>query len=418
MNKNNPIGENLNVNFKTPSGWKWYRFGDIFEFKNGVNADKESYGDGIKFINVLDVLNNTYITSSKIIGSVTLDKSDIISNVVKRGDILFNRTSETPGDIGLTSVYLDDEVVVFGGFVIRGRPRNNILDDNYKKYCFNSSYLRKQIVASGQGAIRSNVGQSDLEKVWLLVPPENEQRMIASTISVWDGAIESTKVLIEQKKLYKNALMQQLLTGTIRLPGFRKSWKELKSSNIFESRNELRLNNGGYPLYSLTIENGVTPKSARYNREFLVRDKDVKKYKVVYPNDIVFNPANLRWGAINRHSRDFKVLVSPIYETMSIKKDFDIGFITHLVTSPRQVSYYASIVEGTLIERMAVKADTFLSCVLKIPELDEQKAIASILDSASLEINLLKSKHEYLVQQKRGLMQKLLIGKIRVIKEG
>ncbi|NBX81155.1 MAG: restriction endonuclease subunit S, partial [Flavobacteriales bacterium] len=208
-----------------PKDWTIHSFGEIFEFKNGINADKSSYGEGVKFINVMEVIYNDSITFDSIPGSVKINSNQKEAYKVKKGDVLFNRTSETQEDIGLSAVFQGEGEVVFGGFVIRGQCKEKHIDDNFKKYGFRSSYVRKQIVLRGQGGIRTNIGQSDLESVYILLPPLPEQQKIAAILSKWDEAIEAQTQLIEAKELQKKALMQKLLTGEIRFPGFEEEWE-------------------------------------------------------------------------------------------------------------------------------------------------------------------------------------------------
>src|SRR5665213_1879478 len=88
-----------------PKNWNVKELGGLFEFKNGINAGKESYGKGVKFINVMEVIYNDFITSDMIPGSVQITSEQSKLYKVKNGDVLFNRTSETTDEIGLTSVY-------------------------------------------------------------------------------------------------------------------------------------------------------------------------------------------------------------------------------------------------------------------------------------------------------------------------
>jgi type I restriction enzyme S subunit len=280
-------------------------------------------------------------------------------------------------------------------------------------YYFNHRELTPHLTRQGAG--RYKLSKKSLEKIPIPLPSLSEQKAIIQVLNTADTSIHSTEKLIAQKEIRKKWLMQKLLTGNKRLDGFDGKWKKCIGGDFLKQRKEKAPNNGKIPLFSLTIENGVTEKSDRYEREFLVKDKDSKNYKVVYPNDIVFNPANLRWGAIAKHSRDFKVLISPIYEVLSVKNSYDINFISYLVSSPRQIAYYASILEGTLIERMAVKVEPFLATKYELPELKEQTAIAQVLKAADKEISLLKAKAEKLREQKKGLMQQLLTGKKRLV---
>ena len=190
-------------------------------------------------------------------------------------------------------------------------------------------------------------------------------------------------------------------------------WKSEKLSSFFTPRDERAVPDKKTPLYSLTIERGITPKTERYDSEFLVKDKAKKKYKVVYPGDVVFNPANLRWGAIARSYIKHKVVVSPIYEVLQPNTKYaDPEFLHHIVTCPRQISIFCTKTEGTLIERMAVKLDVFLTAKIVCPEdIGEQRKVGRVLETAQLDINILRQQIEKLRIQKVGLMQKLLTGK-------
>jgi hypothetical protein len=140
-------------------------------------------------------------------------------------DLVFNRTSETQDEVGLSSVYLDDDTVVFGGFVIRGRPTCDFLDATYSGYALRAPPIRRQVIAKGQGAIRSNIGQADLRQVFAPLPPIPEQRAIAAALSDVDALIDALDQLIAKKRDLKQAAMQQFLTGQKRLPGFHGEWE-------------------------------------------------------------------------------------------------------------------------------------------------------------------------------------------------
>ena len=102
--------------------WEVKKLGELLEFKNGINALKEQYGKGVKFINVLDILNNDFITYENIVGKVDVDSHIMEKFSVQYGDVLFQRSSETREEVGTANVYLDEQKnATFGGFVIRGR---------------------------------------------------------------------------------------------------------------------------------------------------------------------------------------------------------------------------------------------------------------------------------------------------------
>ena len=126
--------------------WKIINLKQILSFKNGINANKDSYGRGIKYISVGDILNNTFITYDKIKGLVDINEKMLNENGVEYGDIVFQRSSETFNDIGQSNVYLDKEkVATFGGFVIRGKK---IGDYNplFLNYLLKAPYNRRKII--------------------------------------------------------------------------------------------------------------------------------------------------------------------------------------------------------------------------------------------------------------------------------
>ncbi|MGI6226260.1 MAG: restriction endonuclease subunit S [Peptococcales bacterium] len=205
-----------------PKEWKVKKLGYLFSFKNGVNADASKYGKGIKFINVKEVIDNETIQFDQIANSVDISRNLIQENLVVKGDIVLNRTSETTEEIGLTSVYLSEERVVFGGFVIRGREiiRNELILE-FKKYCFNSSEVRTQIISYASGSIRKNISQGNLKNVYLTYPHKKEQTLIADylkeKIDNINKIIGKIQTQIQKLKEAKQSLISEAVTGKIDL---------------------------------------------------------------------------------------------------------------------------------------------------------------------------------------------------------
>ena len=167
--------------------------GDLLEFKNGINATKEQYGSGVKFINVLDILNNDFITHDKIIGSVDVDKTVADKFPVSYGDILFQRSSETREEVGTASVYLDrNHKATFGGFVIRGRKIGEY-EPVFLNNILKTDALRNQITSKSGGSTRYNVGQEILSSTLLQLPSLTEQTKVASVFTTIAKKLQSLK---------------------------------------------------------------------------------------------------------------------------------------------------------------------------------------------------------------------------------
>ena len=217
-----------------PQGWDVKSFDELFDFRNGVNADKNSYGQGVPFINVLEPITYSHIHGPEIPGRITLSDSLLSSYEVLRGDVLFNRTSETQEEVGLASTYLGSARVVFGGFVICGRPKDGSLDPLYSGYALRAPVVRSQIIPMGQGAIRANISQQNLKLILVPIPPPPEQGAIATALKDIDALLEGLESLIAKKRTLKEAALQQLFTGQTRLPGFTGQW-EAKGLNLLSA---------------------------------------------------------------------------------------------------------------------------------------------------------------------------------------
>ena len=186
--------------------WELHRTTDYFEFKNGLNPEAKRLGHGTKFISVMDILNNRYITYDKVISSVQLKENELNEFGVNYGDILFQRSSETLEDVGRANVYLDNTTAVFGGFVIRGKKIGNY-NPLFFRYLLSSPNARKSIIVKGAGAQHFNISQDGLSKVLLNVPSIQEQEKISQLINYIDERIETQNKIIEQ--------LQSLIKGIV-----------------------------------------------------------------------------------------------------------------------------------------------------------------------------------------------------------
>ena len=160
--------------------------GDLLSFKNGVNASKEKYGRGHRFINVLDIIENDYLTHERIRGSVDIDDEEFEKNKVEYGDILFQRSSETREEVGQANVYLDERVpATFGGFVIMGKKIGDY-HPTFLNYLLRTSSVREDMTSRSGGSTRYNIGQDSLKKVPISVPELPEQEKIAGFLGAVD----------------------------------------------------------------------------------------------------------------------------------------------------------------------------------------------------------------------------------------
>lgn len=309
----------------------------------------------------------------------------------------------------------DDEIGMIAShrFPMYQPKTKNLLDLDYLIYLFKSKRGKHFLgLASPGGAGRNKtLGQKEFAELEIPLPSYTEQKKIALILMTYDSAIIKQEELIQTKKQHKKGLMQKLLNGNVRFNEFSDVWKEVKLSEILKERKTYL--EKGYELehVSLTKE-GVVPKSKKYDREHLVKDSE-KKYKITKLNDICYNPANLKFGVICKNTFGDGIF-SPIYVTFEVNKNYSVNFMEQYLTWNDFINRVRKFEEGTVYERMAVSPKDFITFMAILPSLEEQEKIAEVLTLADNEIKLLKVELEELKLQKKGLMQKLLTGQVRV----
>ena len=241
--------------------------------------------------------------------------------------------------------------------------------------------------------------------------PKEEREKIAAILTTQDKVIELKENRLAEKLRQKKYLMQQLLTGKKRLPGFNIAWKKTKLKNILHERKTYSPKGLEYPHVTLSTE-GIFPKSDRYDRDHLVRD-EYKEYKITHKGDICYNPANLKFGVICENTFG-DAIFSPIYVTFEVNQNVCKEYLANYLMRWDFINAVRKYEEGTVYERMAVKPEDFLKFEILLPHIDEQTAIAQVLSTADREISLLRQDIEQEKQKKKALMQLLLTGIVRV----
>lgn len=373
--------------------WFKKRLSDLLTFKNGVNAAKEDYGDGYKFINVLDIIQNDYITHDRILGSVKIPEAEFQKNIVEYGDILFQRSSETREEVGQANVYLDKDVpATFGGFVIRGKKKVDY-DPAYLNALLKTTRSRKEITAKSGGSTRYNVGQDTLSSVIIYTTKLEEQKKIASFLTSVDERIQ----LLQKKKIkleeYKKGVMQKLFSQEIRFKDENGNdfpdWEEKKlgeicnkqSSNI--SANTLNESEGNYKVYGAT---GFLQYVDFYREEYAYIS-------------IVKDGAGV--GRILLCEAKSSVLGT--LDILKPKENNNIQFLYALISNIRFEKY----ITGSTIPHIYFK--DYSKEKINVPIAAEQKKIAAFLNLLDRAIEFVATEIDFTTEYKKGLLQKMFV---------
>ena len=410
------------LRFKEFSGeWEEKNYGDIYSFysTNSLSRDKLNYDIGdVKNIHYGDIH-----TKFKTMFNIQNEKVPFVNNEIDlskikeesyclKGDLVIADASEDYNDIGKTMeiINLNNEKVLAGLHTFLARPNKYDMALGFTGYLLQSWKIRKQVMTIAQGTKVLSLSTGRLSKVKLNLPTLPEQIKIASFLTSVDKKID---LLTQKEKLlkdYKKGIMQKIFSQEIRFKADDGSefleWEEMPLKKVFKERKLMATKAEGYEHISLTTE-GVVAKSERYERDFLVGNDTIKKYKVTKLNDICYNPANLKFGVISRNKYSAAIF-SPIYVTFEVL-NADIKFIEYFVTRRDFINKVRKYEEGTVYERQAVKPEDFLKFCIVIPSLKEQTKIANFLSAIDSKIEQIASQLESTKLFKKALLQQMFV---------
>lgn len=202
----------------------------------------------------------------------------------------------------------------------------------------------------------------------------------------------------------------------IRFRGYTDDWEQRKLGEVFEQTSNLvNPKEDEIELWSLTVEDGLTKKSDRYNREFLVKKDD--NFKEVRPGDIVYNPMNMTLGAVGYNDMEKSVAVSGYYTTMVTKENYDTYYINTWLKSPQAIQLYRTYATGSLIEKQRVQFPTLSIIPVAFPKYEEQTKIGSYFHSLDHLITLHQRKCEETKKLKKYMLQKMFPQNGQVVPE-
>ena len=374
-----------------PEDWEVKKLGEIGKIITGSTpptANLEYYENGtFDFIGPADLNSNKYIDEAE--KKVTINGLNA-GRVLKKHSVLVTCIGSTIGKIGINK-----------NICITNQQVNAIeTDKNNSDFIYYSILERNgrlKLIAGEQAVPVLN--KTEFSKFKIPLPPLPEQKKIADCLSTWDSAIEKQSQLINALTDRKKALMQQLLTGKKRLPGFSGEWKEVKLGEVCEIKKGSQINkielssNLGFPV----INGGIEPSG--YHDDWNVAE-----------NTITISEGGNSCGFINFIKEKFWS-GGHCYTLQNLKININKIFLFYFLKNSENQIMKLRVGSGLPnIQQKDIKNFEIL-----LPKIEEQTAIAEILTIADRELQLQKEKLAQLQTQKKGLMQVLLTGKKRLI---
>ena len=298
------------------------------------------------------------------------------------------------------------------------RPVNDRVDIDYLISYFLTKRGTDILEAASPGGAGRNktLGQDRFLKSKITLPPIEEQRKIAAILTTQDRVIELKEKRLAEKQRQKKYLMQQLLTGKKRLPGFSGAWKNIKLCEVLSERKEKNIEQN-LRICSVAVQKGVIDQIEHLGRSYAA--SDTSNYSVAHYGDIIYTKSptgDFLYGIVKQNLLQETVAVSPLYGVFT-PLTFGLGYFLHTYFQSAicAQNYLLPIVQKGAKNTINITNDTFISSKLYLPlDVEEQKAIADTFIAADREIDLLRQDIEQEKQKKKALMQLLLTGIVRV----
>ena len=404
--------------------WEHKKFHAVFDYlqNNTLSRSELNYEKGsIKNIHYGDILVKfgEYIDISKEILPFINDEESVSkfgNSFLKNGDVVIADTAEDD-TVGKCTEIVDcgTEQVLAGLHTIPCRPREKYAS-KFLGYYMNSESYHRQLIPLMQGTKVKSISKHSLQGSDMVMPvSEREQQEIGEYFSELDSLITVHQEEIDRLMCVRKAMVDRLFpqdgadVPAVRFGQYKKPWRLCQFSEIFTERHIIDTISDEYPQLAFTIEEGVIrPEDKKTNkRDFLIIDKATKKYLQTEYDDIIYNPANVIYGAIHRNALG-KGCVSPIYKIFYT--DQDSTFMECIVRHPRFIKEISRSMEGTVKKLRTLKPKAFLEMSAYIaPTIEEQQQIGEYFRQMDRLIEIEKEELEKIKHIKSACLEKMFV---------
>ncbi|MDX5630656.1 MULTISPECIES: restriction endonuclease subunit S [unclassified Brenneria] len=398
-------------------GWSDGRVGDLLEgLESGVSVNGEDRHIAVDEKAVLKVSAVSYgvfdPSAAKAIETRELNRA---KTNPRKGQIIISR-SNTEALVGASAYITQDYPNLFlPDKLWQTIPKPNS-DMKWLSYILASSHTRFTLsnLATGTSGSMKNITQNELMSLKVQIPPAKEQKKIAQILSTWDKAIATTEQLLANSQQQKKALMQQLITGKKRFPGFEGEWKKTTLETVAD------MNSGGTPKSSIEeYYNGGIPwvsiaDMTGKGKWISSTDKTLSKFGLENSSARLY-PENTVLYAMYASIGECSIARVPLCSSQAIlgirpKTELYYEYLYFFLSSLKEKIK----LQGQQGTQSNLNAGMVKSFIIFLPTIEEQRIISAVLNLADQEIETLKQKFNYLKQEKKALMQQLLTGKRRV----
>ena len=394
-----------------PDDWHVAYLADVAEIRTGLAKGKTNLKDSVElpYIRVANVQDGYFDLSQ--IKTIKVDRRDITRYSLQCGDVLITEGGDAD-KLGRGHIWHSQiEPCLHQNHIFVVRVRTEIMLAKFFAYYLGNSHGRLYFLkCAKQTTNLASINSSQLRKMPLPIPPLEEQARIVEILDAADAVVRAAETLIDAKLRHKHALAEQLLLpNRSRFPEFAgQAWREYTLGELFTER--IECNRPDLKLLAVTGTEGVVDRDSLAKRDTSSEDKS--KYLRVAPGDIVYNTMRMWQGVFGLSPLDG--IVSPAYTVCIPNVNINALFAAYLFKTPATIAQFRRYSQGLVDDTLSCKFLAFSRVKVTIPALPEQQRIAETLQLVDEEINLLRRQLDCHKQIKHGLMEQLLLGRIRV----
>ncbi len=409
--------ENPKIRFKGyTKDWEQRKLGDMGSTFTGLSGKtKEDFGHGdAQFITYMNVFSNP-VANIEMTEAVEIDAKQ---NRVKKGDVFFTTSSETPEEVGMSCVMPENKDNIYlNSFCFGYRPTEKF-DLDYLAYVLRADSFRKEMKFLAQGISRYNISKNKVMEVSIPIPNLEEQTMVGRYFSTLDHLITLHQRKCEQTKKLKKYMLQKMFPQNgakvpeIRFDGFTYDWEQRKLIDYLEVSSEKNRDNRftKEDVLSVSGEYGIVNQIEFQGRSFA--GASVSNYGVVENGDVVYTKSPLKsnpYGII-KTNKGIPGIVSTLYAVYKPKEITDSKFVQiYFELDSRMNSYMHPLVNKGAKNDMKVSAENALKGMVSFPKKDEQEMISLYFSTLDNLITLHQRKCDELKKMKKYMLQNMFI---------
>ena len=375
--------------------WEQRKLGNCGTTYGGLSGKtKEDFGHGnARFVPYTNVFDNP-LTDTKRLETVEIDSSQ---NKVAYGDTFFTVSSETPDEVGMSSVWLSDQDDVYLNSFCFGYRQDSTFDPYYLAYMLRSSSIRSDLTLLAQGISRFNISKNKVMELSVPVPSAAEQKQIGQYFARLDSLITLHQRKYDKLCTVKKSMLDKMFPKPgetepeIRFEGFTDPWEQRKLGEFSKKRTTKNADGTLSETFTNSAEQGVISQLDYFDHD-ITNDANISGYYVVQPDDFVYNPrisATAPCGPINRNRLDRAGVMSPLYTVFSVDASVDKTYLEHYFKTSRWHDFmFLEGNSGARSDRFSISDATFFEMPIWCPEISEQKAMAKQLETTDHLITL------------------------------